>query len=86
EALGDHDSALETYDCVIDANPFSIDGFKERAALRRAIGDEQGAAEDEVALQELTQEKQLETEAGMKEGDIQEQTERAYKEINPFGI
>ena len=86
EALDDHDSALETYDCVIDANPFSIDGFKERAALRRAIGDEQGAAEDEAALQELTQEKQTETEAGMKEGDIQEQTERAYKEINPFGI
>ena len=46
KAKGYNAAAQEFYDKVIEANPFHADAFKERAEVREALGDLQGAEED----------------------------------------
>lgn len=52
-AHGDQAAALDTYDKVINLNPFCVVAFKERGAIRLALGDSTGAAEDEEMVKEL---------------------------------
>ena len=46
KAKGYNAAAKEYYDKVIEANPFHAEAFKERADVREALGDMQGAEED----------------------------------------
>ena len=46
KAKGYNAAAQEYYDKVIEANPFHAEAFKERAEVREALGDLQGAEED----------------------------------------
>jgi len=46
EARQHHASAMEFYGKVIAQNPFNVDAFRERGAIRLAQGDKQGAEED----------------------------------------
>ena len=52
-AKGKYDKALSWYNKVIEQNPFSIDGYRERAELKKKMGDQQGAEEDLAKLQEI---------------------------------
>lgn len=52
-AKEDYKSAIEYYDKVTDVNPFRIEAFRERGALKLAIGDKEGADEDGRKLLEL---------------------------------
>lgn len=58
EAEGKHKEAIDFYTKAIEANPFCQDAFSERGAIRKEMGDEEGAAEDERAAMELNPEKE----------------------------
>ncbi len=75
---GEDESALENYNKVIEANPFSIEGFRERAMLKRKLGDEKGADEDLDALDSINK-------VGVEE-NIEEKVNQQYKSIDPYGI
>ena len=82
EAQGMHDEAVGIYNKVIELNPFCIAAFKERGAIRLGLGDKRGAEEDMNAVLELNP---VQNEGTGKE-DIQQKTEDAYRNINPFGL
>lgn len=52
-AKEDYKEAIKYYDKVTDVNPFRIEAFRERGALKLAIGDKEGADEDGRKLLEL---------------------------------
>ena len=60
EARQHHVSAMEFYGKVIAQNPFNVDAFRERGAIRLAQGDKQGAEEDMKQVLELSPEMQQE--------------------------
>ena len=71
------EQAIETYGQVIELNPFSAQAYNQRAQLRKAIGDEAGAAED---LQEASL---IQPDGNVE--DIEQQMNQTYKDANPFG-
>lgn len=77
KAKGDSDRAMATFNSVIELNPFSIDAYRERAAIKMEQGDKEGYDEDMQKIQEMTPEND--------EEDIEEKTRQAYKNSNPFG-
>ena len=77
KAKGDSDRAMATFNSVIELNPFSIDAYRERAAIKLEQGDKEGYDEDMKKIQEMTPENDKE--------DIEEKTRQAYKNSNPFG-
>lgn len=77
KAKGDSDRAMATFNSVIELNPFSIDAYRERAAIKMEQGDKEGHDEDMKKIQEMTPEND--------EEDIEEKTRQAYKNSNPFG-
>ncbi len=89
EALGHHEDAITYYNMVINANPFCIDAFKGRGAIRLAQGDTKGAEEDMKSVLELDPKKAAEVNGeytGEGTEDIQQKTEQAYRNNNPFGL
>lgn len=78
KAKGNAEKAMETFSHVIDVNPFSIDAYSERAAIRQEQGDTAGYEEDMKKVAEMTPESD--------EEDIEEKTRQAYRNNNPFGI
>jgi tetratricopeptide (TPR) repeat protein len=89
EAKGEHDAAIDIYNKVIEADPFSLAAFKERGAIKLAKGDKEGAEEDMKAVLELDPDKSKEVSGEYNaEGteDIQRKVEEAYKNNNPFGL
>ena len=77
KAKGDSNKAMATFNSVIELNPFSIDAYRERAAIKMEQGDKEGYDEDMKKIQEMTPEND--------EEDIEEKTRQAYKNSNPFG-
>ena len=77
KAKGDSDRAMATFNSVIELNPFSIDAYRERAAIKMEQGDKEGYDEDMKKIQEMAPEND--------EEDIEEKTRQAYKNSNPFG-
>ncbi len=89
ERKGNHEKAIEYYDQVVKANPFHAAAFKERGAVRLAIGDKEGAEADMRSYLELNPEGMDEvTGEYSAEGkeDIGRQVEQAYRNSNPFGL
>lgn len=77
---GEAEAAAEAFTQVIEANPFSAAAYRERAEVRRSLGDEAGADADEAAAAELTPKEQPDGTP-----DIEQQTRRAYRD-NPLGL
>ena len=69
--------AIDTCSAIIDLNPFSATAYRERAALRQALGDEAGAADDLQQARDIMPESDAE--------DIEQQVNQAYRNANPFG-
>lgn len=46
---GGAEAAAEVYGRVLEANPFCATAYRERAEVRRELGDEEGAAADEAS-------------------------------------
>lgn len=82
EAQGKHSEAIDVYNKVVEINPFCAAAFRERGAIKLAVGDEEGAAEDKNSLLELSPEGSGEN----SEEDIERKTEEAYRNNNPFGL
>ena len=74
--------AVDALDKALAANPFCGPALKQRACLKRMLGDEQGAGDDEKLLHELAPEDG--NAVPDKAEDIADTTEKAYKNINPF--
>lgn len=89
EHKGNNDEALETYEKVIELNPFSALAFRGRGALRLKMGDKKGAEDDMRQLLEIEP-----TAADDVNGEftnehkenIQQQVEQAYRNSNPYGF
>lgn len=77
-AKGNDEKAMETFNYVIEINPFSIEAYSERAAIKQEQGDIAGYEEDMQKVAEMTPESD--------EENIEEKTKQAYKNNNPFGI
>lgn len=89
EAKSDHAKAADYYNKVIEANPFCVDAFRERSAVRLAMGDHEGAEEDMQSVLELSpKETQNSSDASSSSdlADIQRKVEQAYRDNNPFGL
>ena len=80
KAKGDMEKAEQTYDAVLDVNPFSVDAFAERAEVRRQLGNEAGAAEDEASAKELRASQQQPCE------DVGEKVKDRMKSMDPYKI
>lgn len=74
------EEARTVYGQVIDANPFCIAAFRERAEVRQALGDEQGAEEDRNTLMELSPDEMGETKS------VEEMMKEQSELINPLGL
>lgn len=59
---GDNKLAIHYYNKLTDVNPFRIEAYRERGALRLAIGDKEGAEEDGQKLLELNPQEEAEAE------------------------
>ena len=89
EAQGRHEEAIEVYNKVVDLNPFSIEAFKERGAIKLAMGDKDGAEADMRQVLEIAPDTLDGTNGDFTaEGreDIQCKVEQAYQNINPLGL
>ncbi len=64
---GDNKLAIHYYNKLNDVNPFRIEAYRERGALRLAIGDKEGAEEDGQKLLELNPQEEAEAEKLEKE-------------------
>lgn len=72
------DDALAIYNKVVDANPFSVEGLRERGMLKKMLGDEAGGEADIAEADEVNG-------TGAQE-DIEEKTKQMYKNIDAYGI
>ena len=77
-AKGELAKALSFYNKVIEQNPFSIDGYSERAKLKMQMDDQQGAAEDLAKLKDINPDTMDE--------NLEEKMNEAYKNANPYGF
>ena len=83
---GNKEESLNWYSKVIDANPFNINAFRERAALKKELGDEVGASDDLKAINELASEDGAEAKMSDKGNfDIEQEVNESYKN-NPLGL
>lgn len=86
EAKGNHDRAIGFYTEVIRLNPFCVEAFRERGAVRKSQGDSQGAEEDAKSVLELSPgEADGQQQVGKTE-DIQAIMRHANSSIDPFGL
>lgn len=74
------EEAIKAYGRVLDANPFSVEAYGERAVMRRNGGDEAGAASDEAMA------RQLAGPMGEQEENIEQNVKNIYKNNDPYGV
>ena len=83
---GHNDEAIHYYNKVVDVNPFSIDAFRERGAIKLEAGDKEGAAEDMQQVLELDPKQTADVNGEFYAEGVEEKTKQAYNMINPFGL
>lgn len=83
---GNNDEAINYYNKVVDVNPFSIDAFRERGAVKLEVGDKDGAAEDMQQVLELDPKQTADINGEFSAEGVEEKTKQAYNKINPFGL
>ena len=86
ERSGDHDQAIADYGKVIEANPFNVAAFKERGAIRLAIGDKKGAEEDMHSVLELDPNAANTVNGDYSAEGVEHKAHGAYRSVDPFGI
>ena len=68
------------YGKVIDANPFSIDAYRERSEVRKALGNNEGANADEAAANEMQQEPPQPNEG------IEQNIKKKMQQMDPYKV
>lgn len=82
---GNLDEALLYYNKVVEQNPFCVDAYQERGAIRMAMGDQQGAAADGVKVMELRPADAENVTGDFSAEGIEQKTRAAYRS-NPLGL
>ena len=80
KAMGHMKEAETAYGKVIDANPFSIDAYRERSEVRKALGDNEGANADEAAANEMQQDAPQPTEG------IEQNIKKKMQQMDPYKV
>ena len=80
KAMGNMKEAETTYGKVIDVNPFSIDAYRERSEVRKALGDNEGANADEAAANEMQQDAPQPTEG------IEQDIKKKMQQMDPYKV
>lgn len=80
EAEGRREEAADFYGKVIDVNPFCVQAFSGRAAVRRALGDAAGAEADQKEAEELGADVQ------QPEENVEQKVKNVYKNNDSFGV
>ncbi|MBP3834762.1 MAG: tetratricopeptide repeat protein [Prevotella sp.] len=79
---GNDDEALYYYNKVVDANPFSLPAYQERALVKLAAGDKAGAEEDFLKYKELDED----TPTDISVEGIEQKVLQKYRDVDPYGI
>lgn len=77
-------AAIDYYTNVLEANPFNLEAYKERGAVRLEQGDKEGAAKDMEKVLELSPKETADITGEYSAEGIEEKTRRAYHN-NPQG-
>lgn len=85
-AKGNVGDAIKVYGIVVEANPFSIDAFRERGLLKLNMGDKVGAEQDMKMVLELDPQQLADVNGEYSAEGIEQRVRRAYSAINPLGI
>lgn len=85
-AKGNGDEAIAIYNKVVDVNPFSVDAFKERGAIKYEKGDSTGAQEDAQKVQELQPQDMADVNGDYSAEGVENKVKQAYSNINPLGL
>lgn len=80
KALKNMKDAENIYSKVIDANPFSIEAYRERGEVRKSLGDDKGAADDEARAKEMEEEAPQQTEG------IEQQIKKRMQQMDPYKV
>lgn len=80
KALGNLQEAEVSYGKVIDANPFSIEAYRERGEVRKELGDSQGANADEAYAREMESNGPVPTEG------IEESIKQKMQQMDPYKV
>lgn len=83
---GNVGDAIKVYGIVVEANPFSIDAFRERGLLKLNMGDKAGAEQDMKMVLELDPQQLADVNGEYSAEGIEQRVRRAYSAINPLGI
>lgn len=75
---GGNEEALTIYNKIIELNPFSVEGLRERGMLKKRLGDEEGGNADIAESDEIN--------GTASEEGIEEQIKQQYRNIDPYGI
>lgn len=86
KARGHADDSISYYGKVIDVNPFCIEAFKERGAVKYEKGDMTGAQEDMQKVLELNPEQVSDINGEYSAEGVEHKVRQAYSNINPLGL
>lgn len=75
---GDKGTSLDIYNKVIDINPFSVEGFRERGLLYKQLGNEEAGNADLQMSESINGE--------LVDQDIKGHIEQRYKDFDAYGI
>lgn len=86
QAEGKDDLAIETFGQVIEINPFAVDAYRERGAIRYANGDMKAAKEDMEKVLELNPNEAADVSGEYSAEGVEYKVKQAYSNVNPLGI
>lgn len=85
-ASGEADAAIELYGKVIDVNPFRVEAYKERGAIKYDKGDMRGAHDDAAKALELEPDGVKGVTGDYSAEGVEQKVRQAYSNLNPLGI
>lgn len=85
-AQGKKEEAIETYNKVVEVNPFQIDAFRERGRLKLELGDKTGAEQDMQTVLELDPQQLADVSGEYSAEGIEQRVKQAYSVANPLGL
>ena len=80
------DKALNIYNKVLDLNPFLLEAYRERGAIKYSQGDINGAEFDMHKILELNPDEVADINGDYSAEGIEQAVKRSYSNLNPFGI
>src|SRR5574344_90153 len=80
------EEAMLYYNKVVEVNPFAIEAYRERGAVKLNKGDKDGASEDMQKVLELDPKQTSDVNGEFSADGVEQKTKNAYRNIDPFGV